>query len=201
VAADEFTALLEPALSRAYTLALHLTRNPADAEDLVQDAALLAYRGFGTFERGTNFRAWFLRIVTNTFLSARRKKRPETDAVSLDDPPNAYLQRQALDRIADAGSLADGLSGGDVVRAVVEGLDAEQVSRAIGELPDEFRAVASLYFLDDLSYQQIADTLAIPVGTVRSRLHRGRALLQQRLWRMAEDYGLVSSALAGRRQA
>ncbi len=185
--------MLEPVLGRAYALALHLTRNPADAEDLVQDAALLAYRGFGTFEAGTNFRAWFLRILTNAFLSGQRKKRPEQAAVSLDDPPNAFLQRQAHERVGDQ-PLADRRAvAGDLAKSVVERLDAAAVSQAIEELPDEFRAVSSLYFLEDLSYQQIAATLEIPVGTVRSRLHRGRALLQQRLWRLAEDYGLVAA--------
>ncbi len=182
--------MLEPVLGRAYALALHLTRNQADAEDLVQDAALLAYRGFDTFERGTNFRAWFLKIVTNTFLSGRRKKRPEQSAVSLDEPPTA--QRRGGEQLA-AGAMDASLAGGDLVTAVVEKLDATAVSRAIEELPDEFRAVSSLYFLEDLSYQQIAETLEIPVGTVRSRLHRGRALLQQRLKRLAQDYGLVAA--------
>ena len=79
------------------------------------------------------------------------------------------------------------------MRAVVGKLEIAQVSAAIAELPEEFRTAASLYFLDDFSYQQIADTLGIPVGTVRSRLHRGRALLQRKLWRIAEDHGLVKA--------
>lgn len=195
---DEFTGLLEPALGRAYAVALHLTRNPADAEDLVQEAALNAYRGFRTFERGTNFRAWFIRIVTNTFLSARRKRRPETDAVSLDEEvPSAFVQRQAHRAVTD-DPPGSGFAGGDVARAVLGKLEAEQISAAIGELPEEFRAAASLYFLDDLSYDQIAAALGVPIGTVRSRLHRGRALLQRKLWRLAEDNGLVKAALAAR---
>lgn len=198
VSREEFSQLLEPVLGRAYGVALHLTRNPADAEDLVQDAALLAYRGFATFQRGTNFGAWFMRIVTNTFLSDRRKRRPEQQAVSLDDdPPSGYLQRQAHLRVAGEPSTTP-LVGGDLARAVVGRLEAEQIAAAIGELPEEFRAAASLYFLNDLSYQQIADALGVPVGTVRSRLHRGRALLQQKLWRLAEDHGLVARAAAGR---
>ncbi len=196
VTREEFATLLEPALGRAYGAALHLTRNAADAEDLVQEAALLAWRGSGTFQPGTNFRAWFIRIVTNTFLSGRRKRRPEQDAVSLDDdPPNAYLQRRAHGPAAGGGAAA-GLVGGDLVRAVVGKLEIAQVSAAIAELPEEFRTAASLYFLDDFSYQQIADTLGVPVGTVRSRLHRGRALLQRKLWQIAEDHGLVQSGAA-----
>jgi RNA polymerase sigma-70 factor (ECF subfamily) len=191
VSRDAFTELLEPALSRAYAVALHLTRNPADAEDLVQEAALLAWRGFGTFERGTNFRAWFVRIVTNTFLSNQRKKRPESTAVSLDDAPNAFVQRRAHEQVSAEPPSVAGLVGGDLARSVIGKLATEEVSQAIAELPEEFRTAAALYFLDDLSYQQIAETLDVPVGTVRSRLHRGRALLQQKLWRLAEDHGVV----------
>jgi len=186
----DFEALLSPVLERAYATALRLTRNAADAEDLVQEAALLAYRGFATFERGTNFRAWFLRILMNAFLSSKRKHRLEDDAVSLDDVPNAYIQRQAHELVkADAGP--PGMAAADVARGVIGALESEQVAAAIDALPEEFRTVATLYFLQDLPYQEIASLLAIPVGTVRSRLHRGRALLQKRLWETARDHGLV----------
>lgn len=195
---EAFAGLLEPVLDRAYAVALHLTRNPADADDLVQEAALNAFRGFATFQPDTNFRAWFLRIVTNTFLSQRRKHRPEDAAVSLDEhPPTVYMQRQAHAAVT-GGPPEAGLVGGDVARAVVGRLETEQISQAIAALPEEFRAAASLYFLGDQSYEQIAATLGVPIGTVRSRLHRGRALLQQRLWQLAEDHGLVKAALAER---
>ncbi len=187
----EFEALLAPMLDQAYGVARRLTRDHADAEDLVQDAALLAFRGFRTFERGTNFRAWFLRILTNAFLSGRRRQRPEDHAVALDDVPNAYLQRRAHEVVAADQPDATGFAGADVVRSVLGRLESEQVEAAIAALPEEFRVAASLYFLRDLSYQEIADVLTVPVGTVRSRLHRGRALLQKRLWEIAVDHGLV----------
>lgn len=174
----EFEALLEPELDRAYAMALRLSRNQADAQDLVQEAALLAFRGFGTFRRGTNFRAWFLRILMNSFLSTKRRRRPEDDAAPLSEElPNAYIQRQAHD--------------GELSLAVIGGLEAGQVQQAVDLLPEEFRTVSALYFIQDLSYQEIAETLAIPIGTVRSRLHRARALLQRQLWAMAQDHGLV----------
>lgn len=182
---SDFEALLSPVLERAYGVALRLTRNAADAEDLVQDAALLAFRGFRTFQHGSNFRAWFLRVLMNAFLSSVRKKRPERDAESLDEIPNAYIQRQAVDLNQPPQ---------DIARSILDGLDTEEVHRAVDELPAEFRASAALYFIEDLSYKQIADILDIPVGTVRSRLHRGRALLQRRLWRLAQDHGLVPAA-------
>ena len=182
---SEFEALLSPVLERAYGVALRLTRDATDAEDLVQDAALLAFRGFRTFKRGSNFRAWFLRVMMNAFLSSLRKKRPEREAEPLDEIPNAYIQRQAIDLNQPPQ---------DVARSIIDGLETEDVQRAVDELPEEFRASAALYFIEDLSYKQIAEILDIPVGTVRSRLHRGRALLQRRLWRLAQDHGLVPAA-------
>lgn len=173
-------------------MALRLTKNPADAEDLVQDATLLAFRGFDTFQQGTNFGAWFLRVLTNAFLSGRRKARPLDEAVSLDQLPNAYMQRQAR-RLVPDGSAQPWLAAGDIMRSVLGRLEVEAVASAIDSLPDEFRAAAALYFLDDLSYQEIAGVLEVPVGTVRSRLHRGRALLQMRLWEIALDHGLARS--------
>src|SRR5205814_855208 len=109
----EFETLLGPVLERAYATARRLTRNDADAEDLVQDAALLAYRGFQSFERGTNFRAWFLRILMNAFLSSKRRHRVEDTAVSLDEVPSAFVQRQAHD-LERKELLPDGLSASDL---------------------------------------------------------------------------------------
>ena len=193
---EEYEGLLAPVLDRAYATARRLARNDADAQDLVQDAALLAYRGFDSFERGTNFRAWFLRILMNAFLSGKRKHRVEDTAVALDELPNAYIQRQAHE-IVPAAEAGDGSGPGDLARSVMDRLEGEQVQAAIDSLPDEFRVVATLYFLQDLPYQEIADLLHIPVGTVRSRLHRGRALLQRRLWDVARDHGLVAARGAG----
>lgn len=193
---EEYETLLGPVLERAYATARRLTRNDADAEDLVQDAALLAYRGFDTFERGTNFRAWFLRILMNAFLSGKRKHRVEDTAVALDELPNAWMQRQAHEVVSATGAQEAG-TGSDLARSVLDRLEGEQVAAAIDALPDEFRVVATLYFIQDLPYQEIADMLGIPVGTVRSRLHRGRALLQRRLWEIALDHGLAGTRKAG----
>jgi RNA polymerase sigma-70 factor (ECF subfamily) len=191
MSSEEFTALLEPELPRAYVLAMRLTRNPADAEDLVQEASLLAYRGFGTFKRGTNFRAWLLKVLMNSWLSSRRRRRPEQAAVSLDEVPNAYLQRQAgLSSAADDGRQP-WEAAADAARGVLGRMAEEEVAAAIDSLPDDFREVSVLYFLEDLPYARIAELLDIPVGTVRSRLHRGRALLQKRLWDTAVDHGIV----------
>jgi RNA polymerase sigma-70 factor (ECF subfamily) len=181
--ATGFEALLEPVLGRAYGTALHLTRNAADAEDLVQDAVLRALRGFASFRPGTNFRAWFFRILTNSFYTRYRKHRREDADVSLEEVPSVYVFRQSLAFGADFG--------GDPVAATLGRLDAAQVSAALDELPEEFRVVATLYFLDDLRYDEISEALEIPIGTVRSRLHRARRLLQKRLWQVALDHGLA----------
>jgi RNA polymerase sigma-70 factor, ECF subfamily len=179
----EFEALLSPILRMAYGTAVRLTRSRTEADDLVQDAALLAYKAFGTFERGTNFKAWFFRILTNAFYSRHRKDRHEKANLSTEDVPALYLYHKNT----DAGL---GATDSDPASAILDRLDAERVGEALDSLPEEYRAVATLYFIDDLSYQQIAEVLRCPVGTVRSRLHRGRRMLQKALWDIALERGL-----------
>ena len=183
-AAADFKSLLEPVLEPAYRTAYHLTRNEADAEELVQEAALLAFKGFSRFKPGTNFKAWFFTILRNRFISTYRKKQREIKTVELEDAPELYMYTK---------SMESGLSAqtSEPAKYVIEQLDAEQVATALSELPMEFREAATLYFTQDMSYHDIAEVLGVPVGTVRSRLHRGRKLLQKKLWHLAEDYGLV----------
>ncbi len=188
-AADNFTSLLESVLEPAYRTAYHLTRNEADAEELVQEAALLAYKGFDRFELGTNFKGWFMTILRNRFISGYRKKQREVPTVDLEDAPDLYMYNKSLE-----SGLATQTSA--PAKYIIERLDVEQVATALSELPMEFREAATLYFTQNMSYQEIADVLGVPVGTVRSRLHRGRKLLQKKLWSLAEDYGLVPEAEA-----
>jgi RNA polymerase sigma-70 factor (ECF subfamily) len=185
-----FEALLEPILDGAFGTALRFTRNRADAEDLIQEAALLACRGFGTFERGSNFRAWFFRILTNCFYSKYRRRKRQGTELELDDAPEAYLycQTAALGLHSQTEDPASLLMGK---------LATEQVEEAIAALPDEYRVVATLYFIQDFSYQEIAEVVGVPVGTIRSRLHRGRRLLQKALWMIAEERGIVSALTEG----
>jgi len=180
----ELEVLLLPLLNSAYGTAMHLTRNRADAEDLVQEASLLACRGFGTFEQGTNFKAWFFRILTNCFYSKYRKRKREGTQLELEDSPELYLYCQT----AAAGLHA---RTEDPAAAVMARMDSEQVGSAIDALPEEYRVVATLYFLQDFSYQEIAEVLDVPVGTVRSRLHRGRRMLQKALWTVAQERGII----------
>ncbi len=180
-----FTALLEGILDPAYRTAYHLTNNKDDAEELVQEASLAAYRAFHRFEQGTNFKAWFLTILRNRFISDYRKQKRRPAVVELDEVSDEFMWNVVSHQI-DSGESAD------PARYIVDRLDTEQVISALAALPDEFREVCTLYFTQDLQYQEISDILDVPIGTVRSRIHRGRRLLKQRLWRLAEDRGLLT---------
>lgn len=186
--ADSLEQLLRPLLPKAYGVALNLTRNRADAEDLVQDAALHALRGVGTFQAGSNFKAWFFRILYNCFYSSYRRRAADRGSHGLEEASEHYLLLRAAESGADMG--------GDPVADTLGRLQSEQVAAALQLLPEEYRAVCTLYFIDDVAYQEIADVLGIPVGTVRSRLHRGRRMLQKQLWELALDQGLVAAPMA-----
>ena len=179
-----FEALFAAVINSAFGVALRYTRNQADAEDLVQEAALLAYRAFDSFESGTNFRAWFLKILTNCYFSKRRREKCRPVTSDLDDTPDLYLY-------ARSGEAGFPTQGPDPAATLLDKLGVERIMEAIDRLPEEYRVVCSLYFLNDLSYEDIAQVLECPVGTVRSRLHRGRRMLQKALWQVAEEVGVV----------
>lgn len=184
-----FEELLVPVLNPAYRAARHFTGNTADAEDAVQQASLLAWRAFGSFQPGTNFRAWFLRIVTNVCRSEYRRTRRAPLGLSLDDP-------DAGDAVIGADRTAE-LSPAPADVAFISQLDTEEIAAAMARLPEEYRTVCTLYFVDDLAYQEIAEIVGRPIGTVRSRLHRGRKLLMQSLMALAVERGLVSEPVGG----
>lgn len=185
---SQLVAMLEP----AYRLAYRLTSDAQDAEDLVQEAALRAFRFRHTFQPGTSFKAWFYRIVMNQFYTGTRRRRPATS--SLDSLSDAHEILMFV-RSAEAGLLRP---DADPSATAVSRMAEDDVAGALASLPDEFRSVATLYFLDDLSYQEIAEILQVPIGTVRSRLHRARQMLQKQLWRVAEELGIVNApALEG----
>ncbi len=185
LSADEFQAMLVDPLPSLYRYAFRLTRNRADAEDLVQDTALRAFRAIAQFEPGTNFKAWIFRILTRGFWASHRhnKRRPTT--VDFDDTPDLYLY---------ARSAEHGLQwqGEDPARALIDRLGAERVAEAIGQLPEEYGVACTLCFMEDFAYHEIADVLDVPVGTVRSRVHRGRKMLQKALWYVAQEAGIVT---------
>ena len=174
--------LLVPVLPHAYSFALHLTRNEADAEDLLQEAATRACRFLHKFRPGTNFGAWFFRILKNCFYNLKRQDRRRGERISIEDATDLHTQ-----------TATAGLNEWDSnpATAFLARLDARQIATALDALPGEFRTVASLFFVDGLTYDQISDLLDIPLGTVRSRLHRGRRILQKKLWETALEHGLV----------
>jgi RNA polymerase sigma-70 factor, ECF subfamily len=180
----DLEALLLPLLPSAYGYAFRLTRNRADAEDLVQEAALRACRGAHTFEPGSHFKAWFFRIVVRCFWEKHRvaQRRPQT--VDFDDTPDLYL----FTRMRETGIA---VTSENPVDETLDRLGTERIADAIAQLPEEYSSVSTLYFMEDFAYHEIAQVLDIPVGTVRSRLHRARKMLQKALWQIAEDAGVV----------
>ena len=169
-----------PLLDGMYGAALRLTRNPADAEDLVQETYLKAYRGFGGFQEGTNLKAWLYRIMMNSYISSYRKAKRSPQTVPTDDvEPFSYV-RSVLD---DGGKTPE--------TEVLEGIPDEEVKAALEELPEQFRMAVLLADVEGFSYKEIADIMEVPIGTVMSRLHRGRKQLQKRLWEFARDRGLL----------
>ena len=178
----EFEQLLEGQLDALYAAAMRLTRNARDAEDLVQDAVLRAYRFFDRFERGTHFRAWIFRILTNTFINCYRRSVKERTLV--DGPERESVTDQFVSR--DAADQA-----GDPERHFFGRLVSDDVVRAVDALPIDFRMVVILADLQEFSYKEIADILDIPVGTVMSRLFRGRRLLEKSLLDYAAETGHV----------
>jgi RNA polymerase sigma-70 factor (ECF subfamily) len=173
-----------PMLPSLYPAALRMTRNPADAEDLVQDTYLRAYRGFAGFQEGTNLRAWMYRILTNTFINAYRKKQREPVTVQDDEIEDWYL----YDRLGASGVEAS------AEVEVLERLPDEDVQRALEALPEGFRMAVLLADVEGFSYKEIAEILDIPIGTVMSRLHRGRKALQKVLWKFAEERGIATGS-------
>ena len=168
-----------PHIDALYRNAVRLTGNSNDAEDLVQDTYLRAYRFFYQYQPGTNAKAWLFRIMNTVFLNDYRKKSRQGDTVSYDGLEDFYLYNKLADDSSASPQQQAATNPQDVV---LNRLDREAIETAIGQLPIEFRDTVALATLEGLAYQEISDILQIPIGTVRSRLSRGRKLLQKALW-------------------
>ncbi|HET7869175.1 MAG TPA: sigma-70 family RNA polymerase sigma factor [Actinomycetota bacterium] len=179
---ERFEREVLPLLPNLYSAALRMTRNPADAEDLVQETYLRAFRGFSGFEEGTNLRAWMYRILTNTFINSYRKKQREPVTVQEDDLDEWYL----FDKLGESG--VEPSAEAEVIRSMPD----EDVQKALEALPEGFRLAVLLADVEGFSYKEIAQILGIPIGTVMSRLHRGRRALEKALWERVRERGLVS---------
>jgi RNA polymerase sigma-70 factor, ECF subfamily len=176
-----FEAEALPMLPGLYSAAFRLTRNAADAEDLVQETFLRAYRGFHQFEPGTNLKAWLYRILTNTFINSYRKRQREPQTISDDQVEDWYLYSK----------MAEGGLEPSAETAVLESLPDEDVQQALSSLPQQFRIAVMLADVEGFSYKEIAEITGVPIGTVMSRLHRGRKALEKRLWDVVRERGLV----------
>ena len=179
---ERFERDVLPLLPSLYGAALRMTRNPADAEDLVQDTYLRAFRGFSGFAEGTNLKAWLYRILTNSFINTYRKKQRQPQTVEGPDDLDEWY-------------LFDKLGGRNVeLSAETEVLDRipdEAVKSALESLPENFRLPVLLADVEGFSYKEIAEIMDTPIGTVMSRLHRGRKALQKALWDTAKERGLI----------
>jgi RNA polymerase sigma-70 factor (ECF subfamily) len=175
-----FEAEMSPHLDSLYRNALRLTGNSNDAEDLVQDTYVRAFRFFHQYELGTNAKAWLFRIMNTIFLNDYRKKSRQGESLSYDGMEDFYL----YNRINETSiSPSQTMTTANPEEVVLERLDIEEIQAAIEQLPEEFRDTVALATLEGLAYQEISDILQIPIGTVRSRLSRGRKLLQRSLWK------------------
>src|SRR3954452_3045820 len=174
-----------------YSAALRMTRNQADAEDLVQDTYLRAYRGFGGFTEGTNLRAWLYRILTNAFINTYRSRQRRPTESDLADVEDMYLYRRlpTLDTLAASRSAEDQL---------FDMLTDDEVKAALEALPENFRLPVLLADVEGFAYKEIAEMLDIPIGTVMSRLHRGRKAMQKSLFDYAHARGLAGQSSGSR---
>jgi RNA polymerase sigma-70 factor (ECF subfamily) len=167
-----------------YTAALRMTRNPSDAEDLVQETYLKAYRAYGTFTEGTNLKAWLYKILTNTFINSYRSRKRRPEQTDIDDVEDLYLYRRL-------GGLEAASAGRSAEEEVMDHFTEADVKAAVEALPEQFRMAVLLADVEGFSYKEIADILDIPIGTVMSRLHRGRRSLQKTLHEFAVNRGLA----------
>ncbi len=169
-----------------YSAALRMTRNVSDAEDLVQETYLKAYRGFGGFEEGSNLRAWLYKILTNSYINSYRSKQRHPEETDIEDVEDLYLYR----RLRGNDSAVSGQSAED---EVLEHFTDDEVKAAVESLPETFRMTVLLADVEGFSYREIAEITGVPVGTVMSRLHRGRRALQKALLDYGLERGLVSA--------
>ncbi len=171
-----------PLLDQLYGAALRMTRNPADAEDLVQETMVKAYAGFGTFKEGTNLKAWLYRILTNTYINIYRKKQRQ---------PAEYPTEEITDwqLAANAEHTSTGLRSAEI--EALDGLPDDEIKEALNKLPEEFRMAVYYADVEGFPYKEIAEIMDTPIGTVMSRLHRGRRQLRELLSEVAKDRGFL----------
>jgi len=179
---ERFERDVLPLLPSLYGAAMRMTHNPTDAEDLVQDTYLRAYRGFAGFKEGTNLKAWLYRILTNSFINSYRKRQREPQTV---DGPEDLDEWYLYDRLGGRSVEAS------AENEVLDRIPDADVKAALESLSENFRLAVLLADVEGFSYKEIAEIMDVPIGTVMSRLHRGRKALEKALWETAKERGLV----------
>ncbi len=174
-----------PFMDQLYGAAMRMTKNPADAADLVQETFVKAFAAFGQFEQGTNLKAWLYRILTNTFINVYRKKQRDPYQGTIDE-----LEDWQLGGAESATSTTTRSAEAEAI----DRMPASAVKDALQAIPEDFRLAVYLADVEGFAYQEIADIMKTPVGTVMSRLHRGRRLLRELLADYARERGIVASA-------
>ena len=176
----EFLEEAVPHMNFLYSFGRHLTGNSDDADDLVQDTYLKAYKFWDKYEKGTNIRAWLFRIMKNSYINRYRKEVKEPNLVDFDEIQDFYTSLKEVTNDEQ-----------DLEAKIFSGILDDDVSKALDSLPPDFKTVVILCDIEGLSYEEIADFIDIPVGTVRSRLHRGRKMLQSQLFDYAKQKGYI----------
>jgi RNA polymerase sigma-70 factor (ECF subfamily) len=177
---SDFNEEIIPHLDALYNFGLRLTSDPNDAEDLVQDTIVKAYRFFSSYEKGTNAKAWLFRILKNSYINNYRRKSKKPQQVDYDEVATFYETIRA--ERTDTSDLED-----TMYRELID----DDITNALDEIPEDFRTVVLLCDVEDFTYEEIANMLDVPIGTIRSRLHRGRNLLKAQLMDYAEDRGYM----------
>lgn len=187
-AQDDFVKDAMQFAPQLFSTAMRMTRNKSDAEDLVQETYIKAWRSFHTFQTGTNLRAWLYRIMTNTFINKYNSKQRKPSETELDEVEELYLYKRL-------GSIDQSKLSSSAEDQMLDLFTDDEVKSALEELPETFRIPVLLSDVDGFSYKEISEMLEVPLGTVMSRLHRGRKAMQKLLYEYAKERGLVNESL------
>ena len=181
---EQFTSDAMQYAPQLFSTALRMTRNRSDAEDLVQETYIKGWRSFHTFEKGTNLRAWLFRIMTNTYINKYNAQKRKGTEVELDDIEELFLYKRL-------GSIDQSQLSSSAEDQMLNLFTDDEVKNALESLPEDFRVPVLLSDVDGFAYKEIAEMLEIPIGTVMSRLHRGRKAMQKMLYEYARERGLI----------